>query len=194
MDQPDGAPPATPVSVALQVEEPWSNSQLCPPTAATGNPAMPLPFNATVLGPTAELLFSKLELSGTKTDPAVPVNMFGDMFASDGATILSVEYTNPWFPAGKVVPSEHTAHAKFCVRKRTGNRNRGNSADALTRDGLCSHIRPHANSVVISNDHIRLNSRCQKSPQEPTWKAPLQCRSRVQNFFRSSALPRSPRS
>src|SRR5215472_64585 len=98
MDQPDGAPvggaPAAAVSAALQVVEPWSNTQLCPPTAATGNPAMPLPFSAMVLGPTAELLFSKLELSGTKTDPAVPVNMFGDMFASDGATILSVEYTN----------------------------------------------------------------------------------------------------
>src|SRR5215467_7542932 len=121
MAQPDGAPvagaPAAAVSVALQVVEPWSNTQLCPPTAATGNPAMPPPFNAMVLGPTVELLFSKLELSGTKTDPAVPVNMDGDMFASDGATVLSVEYTNPWFPAGKVVPSEQMAHAKFCVRK-----------------------------------------------------------------------------
>jgi len=121
MDQPDGAPvggaPVTAVSIALQVELPWSNAQLCPPTAATGNPEMPLPFNAMVLGPTAELLFSKLELSGTKTDPAVPVNMNGDMFASDGATVLSAEYTNPWFPAGKVVPSEQMAHAKFCVRK-----------------------------------------------------------------------------
>jgi hypothetical protein len=120
MAQPEGAPvggaPVTAVSIALQVEEPWSNAQLCPPTAATGNPAMPLPFNAMVLGPTAELLFSKLELSGMKTDPAVPVNMFGDMFANDGATVLSVEYTNPWFPAGKVVPSEQTAHAKFWVR------------------------------------------------------------------------------
>jgi len=68
---------------------------ICPPTAATGNPAMPLPFNAMVLGPTAELLFSKLEPSGTKTDPAVAVNVSGDMFAKCGAPVLSVEYTNP---------------------------------------------------------------------------------------------------
>src|SRR5215471_12390875 len=113
MDQPDGAPPATPVSVILHVVEPWSNTQLCPPTAATGNPAMPLPFNATVLVPLTESLFSKVELSGTKTDPAVPVKMFGDMFCSDGGSVPAV---NPWLPDGKVVPSEHAAHAKFWVR------------------------------------------------------------------------------
>jgi hypothetical protein len=66
--------------------EPWSKFQLCPPTAATGKPAMPLPFFATVLT-FAESLFSKVELSGMKTDPAVAVKMFGDMFVSDGATV-----------------------------------------------------------------------------------------------------------
>jgi hypothetical protein len=47
---------------------------------------MPLPFNATVLTFVGSL-FSKVELSGIKTDPAVPVKTFGDMFASDGATV-----------------------------------------------------------------------------------------------------------
>jgi hypothetical protein len=113
MDQPDGAPPGTPVSVSLQVVEPWSNTQLCPPTAATGIPARPLPFNAMVLVPLTGSLFSKLELSGMKTDPAVPVKMFGDMFASEGGSVV---FRNPWFPGGKVVPSEQMAHAKFWVR------------------------------------------------------------------------------
>jgi hypothetical protein len=47
---------------------------------------MPLPSNATVLTFVGSL-FSKVELSGTKTDPAVAVKMFGDMFDSDGATV-----------------------------------------------------------------------------------------------------------
>jgi hypothetical protein len=66
--------------------EPWSKFQLCPPTAATGNPARPLPFNATVLTSFGSL-FSKVELSGMKTDPAVAVKTCGDMFASDGAAV-----------------------------------------------------------------------------------------------------------
>jgi hypothetical protein len=103
------------VLVSLQVVEPWSNTQLCPPTAATGNPVRPLPFFATVLTFVGSL-FSKAELSGMKTDPAVAVKMPVDMFASDGATVLRFANTNPWFPGGKLVPSEQMAHAKFWVR------------------------------------------------------------------------------
>jgi hypothetical protein len=80
-----GGVPLPPL-VALQVVDPWSNCQLCPPTTATGKPAMPLPFFAMVLTFVGSL-FSKLELSGTKTDPAVAVKTFGDMFASDGAAV-----------------------------------------------------------------------------------------------------------
>jgi hypothetical protein len=76
---------------------------------------MPLPFNATVLTFDGSL-FSKVELSGMKTDPAVAVKMPVDMFASDGATVLRFPNTNPWFPGGRLVPSEQTAHAKFWVR------------------------------------------------------------------------------
>jgi pimeloyl-CoA synthetase len=40
--------------------------------------------------------------------------------------------------------------------------------------------------VVVSKDHVGLSSRRQKSPQQPTWKAPLQCRSRNADFTRSA--------
>src|SRR5215467_7123820 len=128
-------------SVILHVVEPWSNTQLCPPTAATGNPAMPLPFNATVLVPLTESLFSKVELSGTKTDPAVPVKMNGDMFCSDGG---SVAFTNPWLPGGKLVPSEQMAHAKFWVRKVEA------IAKAVTRRSR----RPLVSVFILPNPHL----------------------------------------
>src|SRR5262250_1612753 len=99
--------------VVLQVVEPWSKFQLCPPTLKSvgpgtigevsgavviplGNPTRPLPLIATVLT-FAGSLFSKRVLSGMKTDPAVAVKTFGDMFASDGGSVAN---TYPWFPAG----------------------------------------------------------------------------------------------
>src|SRR5215467_937657 len=48
------------------------------------------------------------EMSGTHTDPSVPVNMFGDQFVATAGV-------KP--PAGKFVPLLHTAQAKFCSMK-----------------------------------------------------------------------------
>src|SRR5262252_1132309 len=86
-----GVPPAGPVSVSLQVVEPWSNAQLCPPpvTGCAGS------------------LCSKTELSGTKTEPAVAVNIPGDQVGTAGGWPA----TKP--PGGNVEPSAHTAQAKF---------------------------------------------------------------------------------
>src|SRR5215467_6533963 len=90
-----GVPPAGPVSVSLQVVEPWSNAQLCPP-----------PVDGC-----AGSLCSKTELSGTKIEPAVPVKRAsGDQLTAGGWP-----RTNP--PGGKLVPSAHTAQAKFWQRK-----------------------------------------------------------------------------
>src|SRR5215468_8327384 len=86
-----GVPPAGPVSVSLQVVEPWSNAQLCPPpvTGCAGS------------------LCSKAELSGTKTEPAVAVNIPGDHVGTAGGWPA----TKP--PGGNVEPSAHMAHAKL---------------------------------------------------------------------------------
>src|SRR5215831_1664245 len=90
-----GVPPACPVSVSLQVVEPWSNAQLCPP-----------PVDGC-----AGSLCSKTELSGTKIEPAVPVKRApGDQLTAGGWP-----RTKP--PGGNVVPSAHTAQAKFWQRK-----------------------------------------------------------------------------
>src|SRR5215467_3115706 len=90
-----GVPPAGPVSVSLQVVEPWSNAQLCPP-----------PVDGC-----AGSLCSKTELSGTNIEPAVPVKRApGDQLTAGGWP-----RTKP--PGGNVVPSAHTAQAKFWQRK-----------------------------------------------------------------------------
>src|SRR5215470_9934175 len=90
-----GVPPAGPVSVSLQVVEPWSNAQLCPP-----------PVDGC-----AGSLCSKTELSGTNIEPAVPVKKApGDQLTAGGWP-----RTKP--PGGNVVPSAHTAQAKFWQRK-----------------------------------------------------------------------------
>src|SRR5215475_5128981 len=102
---------------------------------------MPLPFNATVLVPLTGSLFSKVELSGTNTFPAVAVKMNGDMFCSDGGRFCC---TNPWFPGGKLVPSEQMAHAKFWVRNVLA------IATAVTR-----RSRRHLVSVfILPNPHL----------------------------------------
>jgi hypothetical protein len=162
---------------------------------------MPLPFNAVVVGvlqgrvtgpPGGTVgvpsLFSQTELSGMKTDPAGAVKVFGDMFASDGGSVV---FTYPVFPGGKLNPSEQMAQAKFWVRNVVA------IATAVTRrmrrPVLCCVFMVALTLiiVVVSKDHVGLSSRRQKSPQQPTWKAPLQCRSRNADFTRS-ALARSP--
>jgi hypothetical protein len=86
---------AGPTSVSLQSVEPWSNTQLWPPP---------------VSGP-AGSLNSFTELSGMKTEPAVPVKMLCDQLAAV-FTCASRPTTQP--SAGRVVPSEQIAMA-FCA-------------------------------------------------------------------------------
>src|SRR5215472_5044901 len=86
-----GAPPAGPESVCLQVVEPWSNAQLCPPPVSG----------------CAGSLCSKTELSGTKIEPAVLVKMPGDQVGTAGG------WPPMKPPGGNVEPSAHLAQAKL---------------------------------------------------------------------------------
>src|SRR5262249_29206616 len=86
-------PLAPPTSVSLQVEEPWSNTQSWPP-----------PVSGSL-----RLLCSLTEISGTHAEPSVPVNVNGDQ-------LIAVAGLKP--PVGtEVLPSLHTAQAKFCSMK-----------------------------------------------------------------------------
>src|SRR5262252_7570798 len=89
IDQTVGGPLAPPTSVSLQVVEPWSNAQSWPPE----------------VNGSRRLLCSLTELSGTHTEPSVPVNVNGDQ-------LVLVAGVKP--PAGKGAPLLHVAHAKFC--------------------------------------------------------------------------------
>jgi hypothetical protein len=125
---------------------------------------MPLPFNAVVVGvlqgrvtgpPGGTLgvpsLFSQTELSGMKTDPAAPVKVFGDMFASDGGSVV---FTYPLFPGGKLNPSEQMAQAKFWVKNVVA------IATAVTRrmrrPVLCCVFMVALTLIiaVVSKDHV----------------------------------------
>src|SRR5262249_35826385 len=89
--QPVGKEFAGPVSVTLQSVEPWSKTQLWPPPVSGLDGS----------------LCSKTEVSGTHTEPVVPVNTPGDQlfaFATGGCPI-----TKP--SAGRVEPSEQIAQA-----------------------------------------------------------------------------------
>jgi hypothetical protein len=115
---------------------------------------MPLPFSATVLAWVGSL-FSKVELSGTKTDPAVPVKTCGVMFASAGAMFPSVTISYAACPAGMGNPSEQTAKAKFWVRNVVA------TAIAvirrMRRPVLCCVVIVFALTLifdVIPNDHV----------------------------------------
>src|SRR5690348_2095658 len=66
IDQPVARLPPGPVSTSLHSVEPWSNTQLWPP-----------PVKGWVGS-----LNSLTEVSGTHTEPAVPVNTFGDQLAA----------------------------------------------------------------------------------------------------------------
>src|SRR5262249_49909868 len=87
-----GGPLAPPTSVSLQVAVPWSNTQSWPPPVS-GSPG---------------LLCSLTEMSGTPTEPSVPVKV-------NGVQLTAVAGVNPL--VGKVVPSLHTAHARFWSMK-----------------------------------------------------------------------------
>src|SRR5215471_13294336 len=89
-----GGPLAPPTSVSLQVAVPWSNTQSWPPPVS-GSPG---------------LLCSLTEMSGTHTEPSVPVKVNGDQ-------LTAVAGVKPKPLLGKVVPSLHVAHARFCSMK-----------------------------------------------------------------------------
>src|SRR5262249_60345398 len=72
MDHPVAGWPGRPTSAILQVVEPWSKAQLWPPTIAGRGGVV-----ARVVDVPVGELFSVTELSGMKTDPAVPVKMPG---------------------------------------------------------------------------------------------------------------------
>src|SRR5215470_10637404 len=94
IDQAVIGPLAPPTSVSLQVEEPWSNTQSWPP-CVNGSPV---------------LLCSLTEMSGTHTEPSVPVKVFGDQ-------LVAVAGVKPKPEVGKVAPLLQVAHARFCSIK-----------------------------------------------------------------------------